>query len=165
MSTTTMQVHGDYREQLIESIKKLDIEGVSDEVGDPISNTIEEQKVYFWIRLYINDELNDILEGDDIVIKWTPSGEELTTKFICFGKSGLERDHDDQVTNWNPEDDKKILCLMVDERVINLSDEIPFIRTLFKTGRHYEYQLVRREELIFVNKRSLQIIDYFDCDF
>jgi hypothetical protein len=163
--STTIQTRSDYREQLIESIKNLDIDGVSDEVGDPISNIIEEQKVYFWIRLYINDELNDILQGDDIVIKWTPSGEELTTKFICFGKNGLERDHDDQVTNWNPEDDKKILCLMVDERVINLSDEIPFIRTLFKTGRHYEYQLVKREELIFVNKRSLQIIDYFDCDF
>jgi hypothetical protein len=163
--STTIQTRSDYREQLIESIKNLDIDGVSDEVGDPISNIIEEQKVYFWIRLYINDELNDILQGDDITIKWTPSGEELTTKFICFGKNGLERDHDDQVTNWNPEDDKKILCLMVDERVINLSDEIPFIRTLFKTGRHYEYQLVRREELIFVNKRNSMILDYFDCDF
>jgi hypothetical protein len=163
--STTIQTRGDYREQLIESIKNLDIDGVSDEVGDPISNIIEEQKVYFWIRLYINDELNDILQGDDITIKWTPSGEELTTKFICFGKNGLERDHDDQVTNWNPEDDKKILCLMVDERVINLSDEIPFIRTLFKTGRHYEYQLVKREELIFVNKRNSMILDYFDCDF
>jgi hypothetical protein len=150
---------------LIESIKNLDIDGVSDEVEAPISDIIEEQKVYFWIRLYINDELNDILQGDDITIKWTPSGEELTTKFICFGKNGLERDHDDQVTNWNPEDDKKILCLMVDERVINLSDEIPFIRTLFKTGRHYEYQLVKREELIFVNKRNSMILDYFDCDF
>jgi len=163
--STTIQTRGDYREQLIESIKNLDIDGVSDEVGDPISDIIEEQKVYFWIRLYINDELNDILQGDDITIKWTPSGEELTTKFICFGKNGLERDHDDQVTNWNPEDDKKILCLMVDEKVINLSDEIPFIRTLFKTGRHYEYQLVKREELIFVNKRNSMILDYFDCDF
>jgi len=163
--STTIQTRSDYREQLIESIKNLDIDGVSDEVEAPISDIIEEQKVYFWIRLYINDELNDILQGDDITIKWTPSGEELTTKFICFGKNGLERDHDDQVTNWNPEDDKKILCLMVDERVINLSDEIPFIRTLFKTGRHYEYQLVKREELIFVNKRNSMILDYFDCDF
>lgn len=163
--STTIQTRGDYRQQLIESIKNLDSDDVSDEIVAPLSDIIEEQKVYFWIRLYINNELDDILQGDDIAIKWTPSGEKLTTKFICFGKSGLERDHDDQVTNWNPEDDKKILCLMVDERVINLGSEIPFIRTLFKTGRHYEYQLVRREELIFVNERTGIILDYFDCDF
>jgi hypothetical protein len=155
----------DYREGLIESIKKLELDGISDEIQTPISKTIEEQKVYFWIRLYLKDELSDILPGDDIIIKWTPSGEELTTKFICFGKEGLQRDHDDQVVNWNPEDDKKILCLMVDERIVNLSEEIPFIRTLFKTGRHYEYQLVRREELMFINTRNSQQLEYIDCDF
>lgn len=155
----------DYKEGLIESIKKLDTNGITDEVQNPISKTIEEQKIYFWIRLYLKDELLDLNPGDDIIIKWTPSGEELTTKFICFGKEGLQRDQDDQVVNWNPEDDKKILCLMVDERVVNLSEEMPFIRTLFKTGRHYEYQLVRREELIFINKRNNQQIEYIDCDF
>ena len=66
---------------------------------------------------------------------------------------------------YNPEDDKKILCLMVDEKEVNYSDKIPFIRTLFKTGRHYEYQLVRRDELLFKNKRTDETIDYYDCDF
>lgn len=155
----------DYKERLIESIKKLDTNGITDDIQNPISKTIEEQKIYFWIRLYLKDELSDLSPGDDIIIKWTPSGEELTTKFICFGKEGLQRDQDDQVVNWNPEDDKKILCLMVDERVVNLSEEIPFIRTLFKTGRHYEYQLVRREELIFINSRNNHQIEYIDCDF
>ena len=54
---------------------------------------------------------------------------------------------------------------MVDENHVNYSQEIPFIRTLFKTGRHYEYQLMRRDELIFINKRNGIILDYFDCDF
>jgi hypothetical protein len=54
---------------------------------------------------------------------------------------------------------------MVDERVVNFSNEIPFIRTLFKTGRYYEYQLVKRNELLFVNKRNGVILDYYDCDF
>lgn len=155
----------DYKEGLIESIKKLDTNGITDDIQNPISKTIEEQKIYFWIRLYLKDELSDLNPGDDITIKWIPSGEELTTKFICFGKEGLQRDQDDQVVNWNPEDDKKILCLMVDERVVNLSEEIPFIRTLFKTGRHYEYQLVRREELLFINSRNNHQIEYIDCDF
>jgi hypothetical protein len=54
---------------------------------------------------------------------------------------------------------------MIDEKMVNFNDNIPFIRTLFKTGRHYDYQLVRRDELIFVNKKNGHILDYYDCDF
>jgi hypothetical protein len=54
---------------------------------------------------------------------------------------------------------------MVDENYVNLSDDIPFIRTLFKTGRHYEYQLVKRNELLFRNNRTSEILEYYDCDF
>lgn len=159
-------VKTDYREILLEKIRKIDIDQLSDSTEiESTSTVIEEQKVYFWIRLYLSEECDNITVGDDVIIEWKPSGEQLTTKFVCFGKSGLERDHLGQVTNYNPEDDKKVLCLMVDEREINFSETIPFIRTLFKTGRHYEYQLVRRTELIFVNKRNGFILDYYDCDF
>lgn len=156
----------DYREALLEQIKQIDVDKFSNSLEiESTSTVIEQQKVYFWIRLYLKDECDNILIGDDINIEWTPSGEKLPTKFVCFGKSGLERDHLDQVTNWQPEDDKKVLCLMVDEKEINFSESIPFIRTLFKTGRHYEYQLVKRSELIFVNSRNGFILDYYDCDF
>lgn len=156
----------DYREILLEKIRKIDIDKLSDSTEiESTSTVIEEQKVYFWIRLYLSEECDNITVGDDVIIEWKPSGEQLTTKFVCFGKSGLERDHLGQVTNYNPEDDKKVLCLMVDEREINFSETIPFIRTLFKTGRHYEYQLVKRTDLIFVNKRNGFILDYYDCDF
>ena len=161
-----MIIKSDYKEQLLEAIKSLDTEGLSDEMEIvSTSKIIEEQKIYFWIRLYLSEEDLNIQVGDDIAISYEPSGEELVTKFICYGKSGLERDHNDEVINYNPEDDKKILCLMVDENHVNYSQEIPFIRTLFKTGRHYEYQLMRRDELIFINKRNGIILDYFDCDF
>jgi hypothetical protein len=161
-----MIIKSDYKEQLLEAIKSLNTEGLSDEMEIvSTSKIIEEQKIYFWIRLYLSEEDLNIQVGDDITISYEPSGEELVTKFICYGKSGLERDHNDEVINYNPEDDKKILCLMVDENHVNYSQEIPFIRTLFKTGRHYEYQLMRRDELIFINKRNGIILDYFDCDF
>jgi hypothetical protein len=156
----------DYREQLLEKIMAIDTESLSNEIEITSTSTIiEDQKVYFWIRLYISEEDPNLQIGDDISIEWTISGEKLDTKFIAYGKSGLERDHQDQVTNYNPEDDKKILCLMIDEKMVNFNDNIPFIRTLFKTGRHYDYQLVRRDELIFVNKKNGQILDYYDCDF
>jgi hypothetical protein len=156
-----------YIELIAQELSKIDTDGAEKWNYDenPHVNIIEEQKVYFWIRLYLGEESEDIQIGDDIVIKWTPTGEQLVTKFICYGKSGLERDHIGQVTNWNPEDDKKLLCLMVDERQVNFSNDIPFIRTLFKTGRFYEYQLVKRTELLFINKRNNLILDYYDCDF
>jgi hypothetical protein len=161
-----MIVKSDYKELLLEAIKSLDTEGLSDEMEIvSTSKIVEEQKIYFWIRLYLSEEDQNIQIGDDIAISYEPSGEELITKFICYGKSGLERDHNDEVINYNPDDDKKVLCLMVDENQVNYSQEIPFIRTLFKTGRHYEYQLMRRDELVFINKRNGVILDYYDCDF
>jgi len=171
-------VKTDYREQLLESIKKLETEGLSDEI-EIISKVVEEQKVYFWIRLYLKEEDLNIQVGDDIVIRYQPRStfvdgvkiweseevEELVTKFVCYGKKGLEKDHDNEVVNYSNEDDSKILCLMVDEITVNFGEGIGFIRTLFRTGRHYEYQLVRRDELLFINKRNGVILDYFDCDF
>lgn len=156
----------DYREQLLEKLKQIDTDGLPEEL-EIISTSVivEEQKIYFWIRLYLSEEDNNTQVGDDIIIQYTPSGEELLTKFVCYGKSGLEKDHNGEVINYNPDDDKRILCLMIDERVVNFGEGIPFIRTLFKTGYHYEYQLVKRNELIFVNSRNGFILDYYDCDF
>lgn len=147
-----------------EQLQDVDTTELSDEVSDQVLIDITPEKVYFWSRLYLTAEDPNLNIGDTIWIEYTPSGERLETKFISYGKQGLERDHDGEVTNYNPEDDKKILCLMVEEKVINESEEIPFIRTLFKLGRHYEFQVVRRNELIFV-KEDGGIIDYYDCDF
>ncbi len=166
MSNTDL-IKDNYLQLIAEKLSKINTDDAEKWQYDenPDVNIIDEQKVYFWIRLYISDEDSNIEVGDDISIQWSPSGEELVTKFICYGKRGLQKDHNNQVINYESEDDKKVLCLMVDERVVNFSNEIPFIRTLFKTGRYYEYQLVKRNELLFVNKRNGVILDYYDCDF
>jgi hypothetical protein len=152
-------------DNLVEQIKTIDIEVVKDwnKNTDPAMKILEEQKVYIWIRLYLKEEAN-VEVGDDVIITYTPSGEKLETKFICFGKEGMEKDQDG-LTNWNSEDNKKVLCLMVDQDRINKGTDIPFIRTLFKIGIHYQYQLVRRTELLFVNSRTGETLDYFDCDY
>ena len=103
--------------------------------------------------------------GDDIFMTYKPSGEKLSTIFVCYGKTDLGKDHEDEMINYNPEDDKKILCLMVNQDHVNKNTDIPFIRTLFKTGIHYEYQLVKRDELLFINSRTSEILNYFDCDY
>jgi len=152
-------------DNLVEQIKTIDTEVVKDwnKNTDPAMKILEEQKVYIWIRLYLKEE-SDVEIGDDIFMTYTPSGEKLETKFICFGKEGMEKDNDGLV-NWNSEENKKVLCLMVNQDKINKGTDIPFIRTLFKTGIHYEYQLVRRDELLFINSRTGKTLDYFDCDY
>jgi hypothetical protein len=153
-------------DNLVEQIKTIDTEVIKDwdSNTDPGMKVIEEQKVYVWVRLYLKEEAN-VETGDDVVITYTPSGEKLETKFICYGKSDLGKDHDDEIVNFNAEDNKKVLCLMVDQDKINKGTDIPFIRTLFKTGIHYQYQLVRRDELLFINSRTGETLEYFDCDY
>jgi hypothetical protein len=148
-----------------EQLKDVDTTELSDDISQDPEVEITPEKVYFWTRVYMKEENPNINIGDIITIKYLPSGEELKTQFITYGKSGLERNHDDELINFNPEDDKKVLCLMVDEKEINESDNIPFIRTLFRLGHHYEYNVMRRDELIFTNDKNGIIIDWFDCDF
>jgi hypothetical protein len=165
---TNMETNYDY---LIQQVKQLDLDVIDFEHSDynKINLKIDKQKVYFWIRVYLSEETK-IEPGDVVNITHTPTEEELETTFICYAKKGVGHiDYEDGepvVTNYNAEDDTKCLCLMVDEDRINYdSDDIPFIRKLFKIGRHYEYELIRRSELILTNQRNDEQIEYYDIEF
>ena len=160
-----LQITPTYLDIIADEIRLLDTQNLSNDFElVATSVTIEEQKTYFWIRVFLNEEDPNLIPGDEISIEWTPTQERLDTKFIAWAKSGLERDHQG-VTNYNPEDDKRILCLMIEDRAVNQNPHIPFLRTLFKAGHFFEYQLMKREELLFINKRNGHILDYFDCSF
>ena len=138
-------------DSIVQQIKQIDRDDLSDDVDQgPLSSEVEKQKVYIWIRLYIKEEISDLKEGDDFSITYTETNESLTTKFICFGKKNSFKDSDDydqiQITS---EDDQKCLCLMVEEDVIQTGDDIPFIRSLFKISKHFDFQVYRREDLVF----------------
>lgn len=153
-------------DNLVEQIKTIDTEEVKDwnKNTDPVMKVLEEQKVYIWIRLYLKEE-SSVEIGDEIFMTYAPSGEKLSTIFICYGKDNLGKDHEDEMVNYNPEDDKKVLCFMVNQEHINKNTDIPFIRTLFKTGIHYQEQLMKRTDLLFINNRTGETLDYFDCDY
>lgn len=171
MSDTKEYTLNDYNsgktlyEFIQEQIMDLETEDLTDEVSDDVQIDITPEKIYFWTRLYLKDENPNIEIGDWVNITYTTSGEKLKTQFFAYGKTGLDKNHQDELINFNSEDDKKVLCFMVDEKFINESDKIPFIRTLFKLGRHYEYQLVKRDELQFVVEKNGIILDYYDCEF
>ncbi len=154
-------------ELIVNQIKSIDRDDLSDEVEQkPQSKEIEKQMIYIWIRLYLKEESSNIKEGDDFSIKYTLSGEELKTKFICYGKKNSIKDSEFQnQIQMTTEDDSKILCLMVSEDTIQNDETIPFIRTLFKVSKHFTPQVYNREDLIFTNKRTGEIFEYIDCDF
>lgn len=161
-------VNNNYQNSIIDAIKQYDIDKVDFKNSnyDTVSEISEKQKTYFWIRVYLKEEDNILNPNDDISIKYNISGEELECKFICYNKKGLDKDNNNQVTNYSGEDDKKVLCLMVDsDRINGNSSDIPFIRSLFKIGRYYEYQLMRRDDLNFIDKKSGSLLEYFDADF
>ncbi len=148
------------REQLLE----VDTQDLTDDINNEVNIEITPEKVYFWTRVYLKDENPNIEVGDWVKIVWTPTGEFLRTQFITWGKRGLDKDSDG-VVGWNSEDDKRVVCLMIDESDINTNDQIPFIRTLFKLGRFYENNLIKRDELQFIIEKNNILLEYYDCDF
>ena len=162
-----MEENYDY---LVEQVKNLELDKIDFENSeyDRIYKKEDKQKVYFWIRVYLSEETN-IEPGDSVNMKYIHSGEELETTFICYAKKGashIDYENDEPViTNYNAEDDTKCLCLMVDEERINYdSEDILFIRRLFRIGRHYEYELIRPAELTLTIDRTEEKLDYYDIE-
>lgn len=157
-----------YADDILEHIKEIDISNIDfNNVNyDPESRITKEQKTFFWIRAYLKEEDHILTPDDDIFITYKFSGEKLECKFICYGKSGFERNSDiDHLVDYNPEDNRKILCLMVDsDRINDKSDDIPFIRTLFKIGRYHEYQLLKRDDLLLTDSKD-NVYEYIEIDF
>lgn len=154
------------------NIKTTDVnlkfgESTSDSMFEaPTMKVLEESKEYIWIRLFTNQEYTDTLEvGDIIKMTYVESGESIDMIFASYEKKGLYKNTEDEIINYTDEVDNKILCLMVDLKDINYSTNIPFIRTLFKASRHFEYQLLKRNDLLFVNDRTNEVFDYYDIAF
>ena len=151
---------------VVEDVKKIDLGKVNFDGEDfqPVSKIIQKQKVYFWIRLYIRDEI-DIKPETKVIITYLDGKETLDTHFMYFGKKGLERDKDGQIINFNPEDDKKILCLMIDSYKIDVDNkDIPYMKTLFPLGRHFKPEYVKKSEFDFLLNGEYAL-PFYDIDF
>lgn len=155
-----------YRDTLVQQVKDIEVEKIDFDNSDfkPRNKIVEKQKEWRWTRLFTKEEVQNLQVNDTILIKHLPTGQKLESQFICFAKKNLERDSDGNIVAFQGEEDKKILCLMIDiERLAD--DSLSFIRTLFQNTKWYEYQLLRRDELIFENQRTKEKIEYFDVTF
>ena len=153
-------------ENIVDQAKKVDLNKVNFEGEDfqPHMRIIQKQKTYFWIRLYIKNEI-DIKPETKINIVFNDGEEKLETYFMYFGKKGIERDSDGQIINFNPEDDKKVLCLLIDsDKVDRDNEDIPYIKTLFPLGKFFKPQYVRKYDFQFIIDGT-EPIDFYDIDF
>lgn len=159
-----------YQKSLVESIKSIDLKDydyskANDAEFAPRTKVTQEQKIYFWIRLYLNEEI-DIDPNDVVNIVYTPLNETLETTFVCYSKPYSAKVDVDNLTEYNPNDDKKVLCLMVDQSRINEnSDDIPFIRSLFKISKYHEDRVMRRGELKFIMEKNDTELDFSSIGF
>ena len=153
-------------QNIVEEAKKIDVEKVNFEGEDfqPHTKIIQKQKVYFWIRVYLKEEM-DIKPETKVIIQYLNGKEELETYFMYFGKKGLERNKDGEIVNFNPEDDKKVLCLLVDAQRIDYdNDDIPYIKTLSPLSKHYKPQYFRKFDFNILMEDRTEL-DFYDIEF
>ena len=159
------------REEIIQSklseldLDKIDFSKMSEEHFKPKTDIIENQKIYFWIRIYLKDEI-EISPDTKVKIKYVPEEEELETIFVCYSKKKGNHNFNklEEIVEYETEDDKKVLCLMVDsDRINKNSEDIPFIRTLFKISRWYYPQVFKLSDLEISSNGTL--LNYYDIEF
>lgn len=111
-------------------------------------NQVLEQKEFFWVRLYLNEEDSKLETGDIITMTHTPTNEKIEMIFGAYEKEGLNRDNGDSVIGYVSDDDKKVLCCMVDvTRVNKNSEDIPTLRTFFRNSRYFSENLFLKTDI------------------
>lgn len=155
-----------YLDGVVQQVKSIDIDGVDFEKSDykPKQRVVEKQRVYRWTRVFLKDEVVDIQASDPYHLVHVPTGEILECSFVCYAKRGLSKDSEGNIVAYEGEDDRKVLCLMIDTDLLG-KEGVRLISSLFPNTPYYEYNLMRRDELVFENQRTGERLDYFDVQF
>ncbi|NBP56486.1 hypothetical protein EBU71_08135 [bacterium] len=157
-----------YMEKLVEDAKKIDLDRIdfSNEGNfKPRHKVVEKQKEYFWVRVYLGTEF-EMNQEDTVVMKDLLYDEELSTKFMFWGKKYQKNLQGENITQYDSEEDKRCAILMIDSQRVNLkSDDIPYIRTLFPLSRWFRPNYIKMNDLEFLHKRSGEKLDHYRIDF
>lgn len=128
---------------------------------------LEESKEYYWLRLYLREEC-EIENSEIIKLKYLPNDESLDLIFIAYEKKGQSDQFYSDIIEYVKEDDKKILCLMLDIKELNTRTDLEFLQKLLRCSRNHEDTLVKREDLPFMQQNAEGEwipLDYYDADF
>ena len=162
METKTRKTRWD---AIADAIREIDTDTLVAPLDENITevNITKQQKIYQWVRVFLKEETSDTKIGDVLELVWTPTGESMKLEFNTYGKKGLEIDKIGEIAAYEKEDDKKVLILMVDQEIM-LSEETPFIRTMFVNSPYYQFNVWRRSDLRLQNSAGVNI-EYIDINF
>lgn len=156
-----------FYELIKERLIDIDEKELFNDVDNGVSvKETEKTMTYFWIRIYLKEEATDVLPGDPYRMSYKEE-ENLDITFSTYGRKNERSSSDDdgQVAEYVTEEDKKCLIFLVDEEKIrHNSEDIPFVRTLFRSSPWFEYQVYRRNELSFTNLRTGITHEYVDAN-
>jgi hypothetical protein len=153
----------DVYSKLLDDIKNIDVDNIKNfEEGTKILE-IEKPKEYFWIRLLLSDDSNIELNPDDrLKITWLLSNESLECIFLSYGKKNISKDYDG-ITEYDSEFDTNQLILMIDSNHMERND-IPFLRTIFKSSKYFEFQAFNRNNLKIETLKDSIGLNYVDIE-
>lgn len=120
-----------------------------DTEGREVTVTVlQKEKTYNWLRVHIDESFGaslNIKKGDVVKMEYLPFGEVFELEFASFDKKGLFKNKID-IVNYESENDTSVICLMVDTDELYKHENI---RQLFSWSKYYEFNIIRKDELIF----------------
>lgn len=155
-------------DEIVEKIKSIDIDKIEFKDGKRkiVSDVIEKQKEFLWLRVFLKDELGGINIGDEFTLSYILDNgdvENMKMEFISYGKNSLnfDSDYDNIISNYDSEFNNKKLIFMVDKDILinNMN-----IRKLFKNTIYYEDILLKRDSLLLLDNNESSI-EYVDMEF
>lgn len=127
---------------------------ISSDIPDHIfenKTTVEEkQKVYRWMRVYLQEEYQGLEKGDKITFTNKEENESVELEFAVYNPKSKFKygfDQGDNLTNYSSEKDYSILCIIIDEK--KLKSYPPSIRSMFPNTPWYKPMVMRKEDLEF----------------
>ena len=155
-------------DEIVEKIKSIDINNIEFKDGKRkiVSDVIEKQKEFLWLRVFLKDELGGINIGDEFTLSYILDNgdvENMTMEFISYGKNSLnvDSDYDNIISNYDSEFNNKKLIFMIDKDILIKKTNI---RKLFKNTVYYEDILLKRDSLLLLDNNESSI-EYVDMEF
>ena len=132
---------------------------------------LENEQQHFWTRLYLKEEI-DLPQGCIVEYSYAPTGEKIEMVFTNYDKKNQTDKHFEDLIEYVKEDDKKVLCLLVDMKEINTRQDIPTLRRMFKHSIYFEQMFLRIVDLPFTiittNEEGTEVrinLEYYDVEY
>ncbi len=164
----TTSDNSDIYDEIVEKIKSIDINKIEFKDGKRkiVSDVIEKQREFLWLRVFLKEELNNINVGDEFTLRYELDNgdvENMTLEFISYGKNilNIDSDYDNVISNYDNEFNNKKLIFMVDkDKLISKLN----IRKIFKNTVYCEDVLIKRDSLLLLDNNESSI-EYIDMEF